>query len=86
MASRLTIRLDKATSERIARLAKRRRLSVSELVRHAIEEFLRREATSARPYELMKDLIGVVRGGRANRSEGTGRQFTAMLKARRPHS
>jgi hypothetical protein len=70
--------------ERIRLIAQQRHLSVSEVVRRAIEDYSKRGAI-CHPYELMKDLIGVVHGGNANRSESIGRRFTALLKTRRAH-
>ena len=83
MASPLTLRLDEKTRQRIVRIARRKRLSTSEVVRQAIEAWADRQEPIATPYELMKDLIGVVHGGDPKRSEQTGRQFAALLKRRR---
>jgi predicted DNA-binding protein len=83
MASPLTLRLDEKTRQRIARIARRKQLSTSEVVRQAIEAWVDRQEPVATPFEVMKDLIGVVHGGNPKRSEQTGRQFTALLKRRR---
>ena len=83
MASPLTLRLDEKTRQRIARLARRKRLSTSEVVRRAIAAWADREELVSSPYEAVKDLIGVVNGGNPKRSEQTGRSFTALLKRRR---
>lgn len=83
MASPLTLRLDEKTRQRIARIARRKQLSTSEVVRQAIEAWVDRQDPVATPFEVMKDLIGVVHGGDPKRSEQTGRQFTALLKRRR---
>jgi predicted transcriptional regulator len=74
MASPLTIRLDPKTRQRIARLARSKHLSTSEVIRRAIAAWADREERVASPYEAMKDLIGVVHGGNPNRSEQTGRR------------
>jgi predicted transcriptional regulator len=74
MASPDTIRLDPKTRQRIARLARRKRLSTSEVVRQAIAAWADREEPFASPYEAMKDLIGVVHGGNPKRSKQTGRR------------
>jgi predicted DNA-binding protein len=84
MASPLTLRLDEKTRQRIARIARRKKVSTSEVVRQAIEAWVDRQEPVTTPYELMKDLIGVVHGGNPKRSEQTGRQFAALLK--RPRS
>ena len=83
MASPLTLRLDPKTRQRIARLARRQRLSTSEVVRQAIAAWADRQEPVTSPYDAMRDLIGVVRGGNPKRSEQTGRRFTALLKKRR---
>ncbi len=83
MASPLTLRLDKKTRQRIARIANRRQVSTSEVIRQAIEAWVERQEPIAAPYEAMRDLIGVVRGGMPGRSTETGRRFSQMLKSRR---
>jgi hypothetical protein len=83
MASPLTLRVDETTRKRIARIARRKQLSTSEVVRQAIEAWAERHEPTASPYEAVTDLIGVVRGGNPKRSEQTGRQFAKLLKRRR---
>ncbi|MGB9467593.1 MAG: ribbon-helix-helix protein, CopG family [Candidatus Acidiferrum sp.] len=83
MASPLTLRVDEKTRQRIARLARHKRLSASEVIRQAIAAWADSQEPITAPYEAMMDLIGVVRGGNPKRSEQTGRQFTELLKRRR---
>ena len=83
MASPLTLRLDEKTRKRIARIARRKQLSTSEAVREAIEAWVNRHEPVTSPYEVVKDLLGVVRGGNAKGSEQTGRRFTKLLKGRK---
>jgi predicted DNA-binding protein len=83
MASPLTLRLDDKTRKRIVRIARRKRLTTSEVVRQAIEAWAERHEPVASPYEAVKDLIGVVHGGNPKGSLQTGRQFTKLLKRRR---
>jgi antitoxin component of RelBE/YafQ-DinJ toxin-antitoxin module len=83
MASPLTLRLDEKTRQRIARLARRKGLSTSEVIRQAIAAWADRQEPVTSPYQSMKDLIGVVRGGNPKRSEQTGRRFAALLMRRR---
>ena len=78
-----TLRLDEKTRQRIVRIARRKRLSTSEVVRQAIEAWTERQEPSARPFETMADLLGVVNGGNPKRSEQTGRRFAKLLKKRR---
>ena len=83
MPSPLTLRLDDRTWRRILRIAERKRVSASAVIREAIEVWIDQQETKESPFEGMSDLIGVVRGGRPNRSVQTGRQFAELLKTRR---
>jgi Arc/MetJ-type ribon-helix-helix transcriptional regulator len=83
MASPVTLRLDEKTRQRIARLARRKRPSTSEVLRQAIAAWANRQEPVTSPYRVMKDLIGVVRGGNPKRSQQTGRRFAALLMRRR---
>ena len=83
MASPLTLRLDKKTRQRIARIASRKQVSTSEVIRQAIDAWVERQEPVAAPYEAMSDLIAVVRGGTPGRSAKTGRRFLQILKNRR---
>jgi hypothetical protein len=75
--------LDEKTRQRIARLARRKQLSTSEIVRRAIAAWADLQEPVTSPYEAMMDLIGIVDGGNPRRSEQTGRSFTAILKRRK---
>ena len=83
MASPLTLRLDAKTRRRLERIARRKQLSTSEVVRQAIDAWADRQEPVASPYETLSDLIGVVHGGRADRSVQTGRAFAKLLKKNR---
>ena len=83
MASPVTLRLDEETRQRIAHIARRRRVSASHVIREAIEAYVGGQETEVSPYEAVADLIGVVHGGNPKRSTGTGRQFAALLERRR---
>lgn len=63
MSSPLTLRLERKTRLRIARIASRKRISTSEVIRQAIEAWVEREEPITAPYEAMADLIGVVKAG-----------------------
>ncbi len=82
MASPVTLRLDPDLRRRVARIAKRKRCTTSAALREAIETWVEQEESRPTPYELMKDLIGVARGGDPKLSENTGRKFTELLLAR----
>jgi predicted DNA-binding protein len=83
MSSPLTLRLERKTRQRIARIASRRGISTSEVIRRAIEAWVERQEPIAAPYEAMADLIGVVNGGEPGRSAEIGRRFRELLKSRR---
>ena len=82
MASPLTLRLERKIRLRIARIASRRQISTSEVIRQAIEAWVERQEPIAAPYEVMADLIGVAHGGNPKRSTETGRRFREILKGR----
>jgi Arc/MetJ-type ribon-helix-helix transcriptional regulator len=83
MASPLTLRLDEKTRKRIVRIARRKQLSTSEVVRQAIEAWAEQHEPVTSPYEAVRDLIGIVHGGNPKGSMQTGRRFTKLLKRRR---
>ena len=83
MASPLSLRLDEKTRKRIVRIARRKQLSTSEVVRQAIEAWAEQHEPVTSPYEAVRDLIGVVHGGNPKGSVQTGRRFTKLLKRRR---
>jgi predicted transcriptional regulator len=83
MASPLTLRLDEKTRKRIARIARHKQLSTSEVVRRAIEAWADLQEPVTSPYQAISDLIGVARGGNPKRSTQTGLRFAKLLKRRR---
>ncbi len=80
----ITLRLDDETRERLKRVARRQGLTASEIIRRAVLVSLKHEEQLTRdtPYDAIADLIGCVRGGRADRSEATGRRFAELLRKR----
>lgn len=86
MRAPVTLRLDKATRLRIARIARRRRMTASELIREAIQAWADEQEATDPPYESMADLIGIVRGGNPRRSVQSGRQLARLLGKRRKGS
>ena len=82
MDSPVTLRLDKDTRQRVARIAREKRVSASEVIREAIDSWIKlhEAAQAAAPYDGAADLIGVVRGGDPKRSTRTGIQFKRLLK------
>jgi len=86
MESPLTLRLDKHTRDRVARIAREKRITASEVVRAAIDAWVRNHEAAAVPYESAADLMGIVHGGRPGRSSETGRQLKNLLKKRQGKS
>jgi predicted DNA-binding protein len=81
--SPVTLRLQKETRLKVARIARRRGVSTSHVIREAIEAMVDRAEAMVSPYASIADLIGLVDGGDPQRSEDTGRRFARLLKARR---
>ncbi len=65
MESQLTIRLPADLHERLARAAKRSGLKRSDVARMAIQRYLdeAERGGQARPYDLVRDLVGSVASG-----------------------
>jgi predicted DNA-binding protein len=83
VASPITLRLDEETRQRVARIARRKRTTTSNVLREAITSWIEREDSAVTPYESIKDLIGSVKGGDPQRSTDMGKKFTELLRARR---
>src|SRR2546421_7761219 len=83
MPSPVTLRVDKETRQRIARIARRKQVSASEVIRQAIETWIEEQEPTGSPYEMVSDLIGIVHGGNRKRSAGAGRQVPGLLKSPR---
>lgn len=80
----MSVRLDPKTDRAIARLAKRRGQTKSEVVREAIGVLAKQTKASEQaqhPYDLIAHLIGCMDSGGARLSEKTGEQFADLLRA-----
>ena len=77
----LTVRLSPKTERALNKLAKRRRLSRSDVVREAIERYGEAEddTSSGHPYDAWVDVIGVITLGVRDVSRTTGEQFTGII-------
>ena len=75
----MSIRLSDKTRWHVARLAKARRSSQSEVVREAIETFVENAGSEVRPYEGWKHLIGIAKGLPPDLSERTGEGLARLL-------
>jgi hypothetical protein len=78
-----SVRLDPKTNRAIARLAKRRGQTKSEVVREAIGVLAQQNRAweqAKRPYDLIAHLIGCVDTGGASLSEKTGEKLATLLR------
>ena len=76
-----TVRLDDETEELLDRLSAGEGVSRSEIVRRSIHALAEQKSVrdETNPYEAIKHLIGVARGGPRNLSERTGERFREIL-------
>lgn len=79
----MSLRLDADTRRTIARLARLRRRSQSDIVREAVATLIERAPQDDRPFDAWAPVIGIARGGAPDLSERTGERFVALLRARR---
>jgi hypothetical protein len=79
----LSVRLDDEQRRAIARVAKARKMTLSEVVRDAVDAMLTQAAASLRPYDGWKRVLGKAEGLPPDLSENTGRKFTELLLRRR---
>lgn len=82
----VSVRLDAKTEALIARLARKRGQTKSEVIRDAIGRLARQEADAdgkQRPYDLVAHLIGCVKGGPPDLSVRTGEKFHQILVSQR---
>lgn len=84
----MSVRLDAKTERLIEGLARKRGQTKSEIVREAIgavaEQQMNGSESAKRPYEVIEDLIGCVRGGPPDLSVGTGKKFRQLLVRKSP--
>ena len=81
-----SVRLDAKTEALVDRLARTSGHTKSRVIRDAIArlaEVDERAATARTPYEAMKHVIGIARGGPRDLSERTGEKFRRLLRERR---
>jgi len=80
-----SVRLDDETQRLLQRLANRKSLTKSEVIRAAIEALAAAEPLEeqfAGPHELVSDLIGSVSGGPEDLSTQTGKRFRDLLSSK----
>ena len=81
----LTVRLSPKTERVLNALAKQRRLSRSDVVREAIEQYGAADVgdSGGRPYDAWMDVIGVIALGVRDARRTTGEQFTTIVAEQR---
>jgi hypothetical protein len=82
----MSVRMDAETERLLEHLARERGATKSEIVREAVRLAVRRRPRSRiaeRPFDAFRGVIGTVRGGPPELSEGTGRRFRKLLLDRR---
>lgn len=86
----VTVRLDRESEARLDRLARRRGVTRSHVLRQALEALARQDDESSRAatslYERWAPLLGCVHGGDPTRSERTGERFRRLLLKRKQGS
>jgi len=81
-----SVRLDPETERLLARLARERSQSKSDVIREAIESLARHDEavpTDGTLFESISDLIGCVDGGPADLSKLTGKKFRELLTSKK---
>lgn len=77
----ISIRWSRDEDRLLRRVARRRRSTVSDVVRHAVRQLAEDEAGKPlRPYEQIADLIGSVADLPSDLSEGTGERFARIVR------
>jgi hypothetical protein len=77
----ISIRLSRDEDRVLRRVARRRKSTVSDLVRHAVSQLAENEARKPlRPYEQIADLIGSVADLPPDLSERTGERFAEIAR------
>jgi hypothetical protein len=79
----LTVRLGPRAERALNLLAKRRRLTRSDVVREAVARYAEGEGAGEAgggPYEAWLDVIGIVSLGLRDPARTTGEQFTATIR------
>jgi hypothetical protein len=80
--NRTTISVRLAADEEVLvrRMARKRRTTVTAVIREAVNRLAASEERKARPFDLMSDLIGSVHGERDDLSQRTGDRFAAIVR------
>jgi predicted DNA-binding protein len=83
MSASISLRLDQETRDRVERIARRKKVPASHILREAVNRVIEREEEGVFPYEAIQDLVGIARGGGARTlSKNTGHRFAELLQRR----
>lgn len=77
----ISLRLDRKTENQVRDIARRYDVTVSEFIRTALDEKLRREANASSPFEAGTDLFGRFASGDTDRSEQVEARLRKKLRA-----
>lgn len=82
----LTVRMSPETERTLNRLARRRKLSKSDVVREALARYEQAESEppSKGPFDEWADVLGIVDLGVRDAERTTGDQFTDLLRKDQP--
>ncbi len=81
-----SIRLTPQLEQLVTRLARKRKQTKSEVIRHALITLAEHDTSKVHPhtpYEAMKHLLGCATGGPPDLSLNSGKKFSAQLRRRR---
>lgn len=78
-----SVRLDPESEALVARVARLRGMTKSQVIREALGALAEREGVAEKPYDALAQWIGCVDSGGLNRSHETGRLFRQILAGRR---
>jgi hypothetical protein len=81
-----SVRMDHETEKLLDRLAREAGSSKSEVIRSAVRlaaKQPKRSPRSGRPYDLLRGIVGSVKGGPSDLSERTGEGLRRVLASRR---
>jgi len=79
----VSLRLDGKRRRAVARVARERHMSPSEIIRGALDALLEKAEASSRPYDGWNKVIGAVRDAPPDLSERTGSAFAEALRGRK---
>jgi hypothetical protein len=82
----VSVRLDEGQRRAIARVARARGVSPSDVVRTAVDELLERAATTVLPYDGWSRVLGALKDAPSDLSERTGERLARLLRARAQRS